>query len=109
MGDAVRKPSHYQLRESCDEVRDVIRERTTGMIDSGINPDAAYDYTNAIKYLLRWWGKDGIQDLEKAKFCIDGILEVLEKDNVGNIQVPSDQPTQYVGICPDADNISRGC
>lgn len=34
---------------------------------------------NAIKYLWRWKQKNGIEDLKKAKWYIDRILEILNK------------------------------
>lgn len=115
MGDAVRKPNHYQLREECNEVRDIIRERTTAMLEAGHNPDLVYDYTNAMKYSLRWFGKDGIQDVEKAIYCLQSMLEILKDDearfqaDVGGLSVPTDQSAQYIRIKSDADNNYRGC
>lgn len=78
--DEVNHPSHYQFRYPCDEVRDVINERVSGAIDYSPLPyGALYDYSNAIKYILRAPYKGDItKDLKKAKNCIESILNLLE-------------------------------
>lgn len=73
MNDNVTNPSHYQFSGACHEVKDVIRDRVFGSIHYG-HGLIAYDYSNAIKYLLRWYLKNGIEDLEKAKFCIEEMI-----------------------------------
>ena len=35
---------------------------------------------NAIKYLTRWRRKGGIEDLRKARHCIDLLIELLLED-----------------------------
>lgn len=37
---------------------------------------------NAVKYLLRWRKKNGVEDLEKAKHYIDAIIEREQRKNV---------------------------
>lgn len=44
----------------------------------GLDPYEA----NAVKYLLRWRKKNGVEDLEKAKHYIDAIIEREQKKNV---------------------------
>lgn len=36
---------------------------------------------NIIKYITRWRFKDGIKDLEKAKHCIDLLIELENANN----------------------------
>ena len=82
MIDKITKPFHYQFRKPCLEVRDVIRDRCFNLINKlGRNKAAllAYDYSNSIKYLLRWTDKNGIEDLKKARYCIDCMIEEYEK------------------------------
>lgn len=73
----ITKPSHYQFAHRCDEVRDVIRDRTDGAFQEW-GPESVYDYTNAIKYILRAPYKNKLKDLRKAKYCIESILELLD-------------------------------
>ncbi|HHJ7609425.1 TPA: DUF3310 domain-containing protein, partial [Streptococcus pyogenes] len=35
----------------------------------------------AIKYMLRWHGKNGLEDLKKARQNLDWLIETLEKNN----------------------------
>jgi hypothetical protein len=85
----VTNPKHYQFSKPCNEVRDVIRDRLNKCLDLPIDSDILYDYLNAIKYLLRWFEKNGAEDLRKARYCIDSMLCILE-----NGENPSNQPTK---------------
>lgn len=74
----VEHPSHY-ISETGMEVIDVIEAFTFDL--KGIE---ATDTGNAIKYICRWKNKNGIQDLEKAKWYIQHLinhLKKLEKEN----------------------------
>jgi len=78
-------PSHYQFKKPCKEVRDVIRDRLNRLHGSSrVYParpgDLAYDYANTIKYLLRWSDKNGLEDLKKAKFCLDSMIALFEEE-----------------------------
>lgn len=84
--NAVTKPSHYQFANACYEVRDVIRDRTEGVY-IWWGPWAVYDYINAIKYLLRAPYKNKRQDLLKAKYCIETLLEITEEFDYNDEQV----------------------
>ena len=81
----ISNPNHYQFKEPCKEVRDVIRDRLQCIHDSErvylVKPGViAYDYANAIKYLLRWWDKNGLEDLLKAKYCLDSLIELFTEE-----------------------------
>lgn len=87
MSDKITQPSHYQFRKPCNEVRDVIRDRTERLINTNLVKkrtaeiaDLIYDYSNSIKYLLRCFDKNGTEDLKKARYCIDTLLNLLEDD-----------------------------
>lgn len=76
----VTLPSHYQFSDVMREVRDVIRDRTVVYLDNGLPAEGIYDYDNAIKYILRAPAKNGIEDLRKAKYCLDSLIDLLEAD-----------------------------
>lgn len=65
---SVNHPNHYN--QGGMEVWDVIKAFTENL--SGAE---AFYAGNAIKYILRWDKKNGIEDLEKAKVYIDKIIE----------------------------------
>jgi hypothetical protein len=72
MTDNVNKPVHYQGKIECIEC---IESATDGL--QGIE---AFCTGNAIKYLYRWKKKNGIEDLKKAKWYIDKLLnEISDK------------------------------
>lgn len=68
--DAVNRPSHYT--QGSVECIDAIKAATTGL--SGLE---GYCTGNIIKYLWRWKRKNGVQDLEKARWYLDRLI--LEK------------------------------
>ena len=74
----VHHPSHYQS-ETGLEVIDVLEAFTIDL--TGIE---AFDTGNIIKYMCRWKKKNGVQDLEKAKWYLDHLIDHiknLEKEN----------------------------
>ena len=74
--DLVNHPNHYQS-ETGLEVIDVIDAFTDGL--DGVE---AFDTGNIIKYICRWKKKNGIEDLEKAKWYLENLIkEVKEKEN----------------------------
>lgn len=72
--EMVSHPKHYQSRSGL-EVIDVIEAFTENL--KGVE---ATDTANAIKYILRWKNKNGVQDLEKAMFYISHLIDHLEKN-----------------------------
>lgn len=77
--DTVNHPSHY-MSETGMEVIDVIEAFTFDL--KGIE---ATDTGNIIKYICRWKNKNGVQDLEKAKWYIEHLInhvKNLEKENI---------------------------
>lgn len=69
--DAVNHPSHY-CRDGIECI-DVIKATTKGM-----NAFDAFCQGNAIKYLFRWQYKNGVEDLKKARWYIDKLIEIQE-------------------------------
>lgn len=66
--DAVNHPSHYNAGKI--ECIEALESATAGLC--GIE---AICTANAIKYLWRWKLKNGVQDLEKAKWYINKLIE----------------------------------
>lgn len=71
----VSHPSHYQSKNGI-EVIDVIEAFTEDL--EGIE---AICTGNAIKYLCRWSKKNGVQDLEKAIWYLQHLINVLKSKN----------------------------
>lgn len=74
--DMVNRPAHYESKNGM-RVIDVIEEFTDGL--HGI---VASDTANVIKYILRWSNKNGIQDLEKARWYLNHLIEKCESEEV---------------------------
>lgn len=72
----VTNPPHYQS-ETGLEVIEVIEAFTSGL--KGIE---AVDTANIIKYVCRWKKKNGIQDLKKAIWYAQHLINYLEGDKV---------------------------
>ena len=70
--DAVNHPSHYTAGKV--ECIDALDAATTGL-----NGFEGYCTGNIIKYLWRWKKKNGLQDLEKAKWYLERLIK-LEKE-----------------------------
>ena len=69
MGNQVNHPDHYQMGNGMETI-DII-DAVTGELN-GIE---AFDTGNALKYLCRWKNKNGIQDLEKAVWYIQHLID----------------------------------
>lgn len=75
--DAVNHPAHYT--QGGVECIDALTAATTGL--NGIE---AVCTANAIKYLWRWKRKNGVEDLEKAQFYINYLINNLKKADAEN-------------------------
>ena len=73
MSDMVNHPKHYQSTNGL-EVIDVIDAFTSDL--TGIK---ALDTGNVLKYMCRWKAKNGIEDLKKAKWYLDHLINTIEK------------------------------
>lgn len=69
-GSKVNHPSHYS---GSIEAIDAIAAATAGL--TGVE---AFDTGNALKYLWRWKRKNGVEDLNKAVWYIQHLIEHLE-------------------------------
>lgn len=87
----VSHPSHYQSKSGL-EVIDVIEAFTEGL--EGIE---AADTANAIKYICRWKGKNGAQDLEKAIWYIQHLIDHLnKKDEEKRVELTLEKYRDYM-------------
>lgn len=73
MADPVKKPPHYQGRFGLEAV-DVIKN-----FAASPEYEEGFYWGNAIKYMLRWYAKNGVEDLKKARQNLDWLIETLEK------------------------------
>lgn len=85
--DTVDKPKHYMLfDEKGIEVRDVLERLLDKMYVDANNPrvpcatmfDA--DYVQMMQYLMRFMDKNGVEDLKKARWYLDKLIEAYESD-----------------------------
>ena len=78
MADMVNHPAHYKAVNGL-EVIDVIEAFTFDL--KGIE---ATDTGNVLKYMCRWKNKNGVQDLEKARWYLEHLIDhvkLLEEEN----------------------------
>ena len=73
--DAVSHPKHYQTKDGLEAIQ-VINAFTAGLI--GIE---AVCTGNILKYICRWKKKNGLQDLKKARWYLDYLINHIEKEN----------------------------
>lgn len=76
--DMVNHPPHYQSKSGLEAI-DVIEAFTADLM--GIE---ATDTGNVLKYMLRWKGKNGLEDLKKARWYLDHLINHVEKLQEGN-------------------------
>ena len=72
--DLVNHPSHYQTKSGLETIQ-VIEAFTDGL--EGIE---AVCTANVIKYICRWKKKNGLQDLKKAQWYLNKLIEKEEKE-----------------------------
>jgi hypothetical protein len=77
--DVISKPKHYMLFEDQGiEVRDVIEVLTDKVWLSGQAPETPLftsDYVQLMQYLMRFMDKNGVEDLKKARWYLDKMIE----------------------------------
>lgn len=71
----VEKPPHYQSDSGLEAI-DVIEAFTANLK----GPEAT-NTGNVLKYILRWKNKNGIQDLKKARWYLNRLINHVEKEN----------------------------
>lgn len=75
----VSHPNHYQSKAGL-EVINVIEAFT-----EDLNGIEAVDTANVLKYICRWKHKNGKQDLEKAMWYLQHLLDHVAADEINQI------------------------
>lgn len=76
--NSVSKPKHYMLfEEEGIEVRDVIEKLVSKfeLTSMGHSYMFAADYVQMMQYLMRFMDKNGKEDLEKARWYLDKMIQ----------------------------------
>lgn len=76
--DNVNHPVHYT--QGGIECIDAIKASTNGL--DGVE---AFCTENAIKYLWRWKHKNGVEDLKKAQWYINRLIQEVEEHDCSEI------------------------
>ena len=83
--DTISKPKHYMLfEEEGIEVRDVIKKLVRKVQGQDLKTTPHYtkeaalfesDYVQLMQYLMRFMDKNGVEDLKKARWYLDKMIE----------------------------------
>lgn len=76
IGDNVNHPNHYISKDGIETI-DVIKAFTADL--KGIE---AVCTANVIKYICRWYNKNGVEDLQKAKWYLDYLIKNLIEEKI---------------------------
>lgn len=87
--DVVNKPKHYMLFPEKDiEVRDVLAVLADKIKMSDnrvplweIAPLFEADYVQLMQYLMRFMDKNGVEDLKKARWYLDKLIQAYAEDS----------------------------
>lgn len=75
MNDNVNHPSHYMTKNGIEAI-DVMEAFTEDLTGS-----EATNTWSVLKYVLRWKHKNGVEDLKKARWYLDRLINALEGSN----------------------------
>ncbi|MAJ43717.1 MAG: hypothetical protein CBC83_02270 [Flavobacteriales bacterium TMED123] len=78
--DVVTKPEHYN--QAGIECIDAMKAMTKGIpkCRENITAHQSYCWQNCFKYLWRWPYKNGIEDLKKARWYLDRLIQEIQED-----------------------------
>ena len=71
--ETVNHPLHYQTRSGLEAI-DVMEAFT-----EDLRGDEAVNTASVLKYICRWKQKNGLEDLKKARWYLDRLIEHVEK------------------------------
>ena len=78
--NSVDKPKHYMLfKEKGIEVRDVI-EKLVSKFSPQESGMFIADYVQMMQYLMRFMDKNGVEDLKKARWYLNKLIDTYESD-----------------------------
>ena len=72
--DNINKPNHYQGSKGLEAI-DVVHN-----FIGSLSGASAFFWGNAIKYMLRFQKKNGLEDLKKARKNLDWLIEEMEHE-----------------------------
>ena len=99
MNDPIN-PAHYKhLPVEAIEIIEAAIERAP-------TNAAAYHQGQVLKYLLRCWEKKGIEDLRKAKWYLDRMVDQFDETITEAIETPIAPPKRYRD--PTKDDLANG-
>jgi len=75
MHDPVNHPSHYQSKSGIETIQ-IIDAFTADLVGT-----EAVCTGNVLKYICRWKHKNGLQDLEKAKWYLEHLINHIKKES----------------------------
>jgi hypothetical protein len=83
--DPVEKPKHYMLfEEEGIEVRDVVQKLVNKFDEEAVHMFYSHmfiaDYVQMMQYLMRFMDKNGLEDLKKARWYLDKMIDDYESD-----------------------------
>lgn len=96
MSDMVCHPQHYNQGDI--ECIDAIKAAAVGK--TGVE---AFCVGNAIKYLWRFEEKNGLQDVEKARWYVERLIQELKESTEDNEEIYSEEKTCYNCAHVDVD------
>lgn len=79
----VNKPKHYMLfEEEGIEVRDVIEKLVNKIPPTSRDYGGLFvaDYVQMMQYLMRFMDKNGVEDLKKARWYLDKLIQAYAED-----------------------------
>lgn len=82
--DSVTKPRHYMLfEEEGIEVRDVIEKLVNKIPPVSRDYGGLFvaDYVQMMQYLMRFMDKNGVEDLKKAKWYLDKLIQAYDDES----------------------------
>lgn len=81
--DVVKKPKHYMLfEEEGIEVRDVIEKLVNKIPPVSRDYGGLFvaDYVQLMQYLMRFMDKNGVEDLKKARWYLDKLIDSYDSN-----------------------------
>lgn len=73
MSDMINHPTHYKTENGLETI-DVIEAFT-----EGLQGGEATNTGNVLKYMCRWSKKNGLEDLKKAQWYLNRLIDSVEK------------------------------
>lgn len=99
MSDVVNHPEHY-ISDNGIETIDVIKAFIKDIKD----PFEAYCTGNIIKYICRWPNKNGVEDLKKARWYLDKLIDQQETCRCEAYSQPPSIPIEPDKVYSDVIN-----